>query len=233
MKKLHYFILILCVIHLSCNPTEPEPTPPQLPDKSIMLINFPTNAPSQVNDVVEELTTDIIYCFQMFDSAKGENPIGKHPNWTWRTHYETTHENFEVTIIAKVVSENSISWEIILDGTHFGTSYDNFLFLEGTTQPDGKSGSLDVYSFYDNEILIELGWTKNKQGVLSLSDDNPSPSYLKRFDLIGHPDGSGSLTVTKKDIKIFEASWDATGAGSWVTYDATTGQQTDSGSWSA
>lgn len=226
MKKLQYLMLLFWLINLACkeSPSEPKPEPPQFPNNPLAQIRFPTNAPSPVKEVVDEITTDIAGCFFYFDLVKDKIPAAKPPDWTWGTR----HRESEVTIKARVQGENSVSWEIILNG---GT-YNNMLYLAGTTHSDSKSGSLNLFSQTRiGEILIELTWSRNEQDVLLVGDNNPDPLNPQRFDLIGYPDGSGSLIMKEKDTKIFMAIWDASGAGSWFSYNPGTGQQTGSGTW--
>ena len=52
------------------------------------------------------------------------------------------------------------------------------------------------------------------------------------IDITGRADNSGELLVRDENGNtILTANWDASGAGVWAAYDASSGQQTGSGTW--
>ena len=224
MKRLIYFCAILGFLSLAAcaeTPTTPElPVPPPLPEKSLITINWPTNLPAQALDYAGEVLGSLKITFNQFESARPKKPENEDSSWTWR--YDDGP--FIIWIHATVLAAEEVSWEIELEPT----SIPKRVYSKGTTNSNGRSGAWDYYDV-DNIIFEKLTWLRDAQEKFVVN----ATRYLKEYDITANADDSGSLIVKEREVKIYEATWDASGAGSWVSYDPSTGQQTDSGNWSA
>ena len=151
--------------------------------------------------------------------------------WTW-----TSASPFgTITLEAAVLAGDSSRWKL-----YYNTiNANNWISAEGKVTADGKYGAWKFYQSNSTTLNKNLIGLKTAQGVLTIDashfydasqiDDTPSTYIVSQ--LIGRPDNSGSLEAFDHDVKVFEAEWDATGAGSWAAYNQITGRRTEGGSW--
>ena len=227
-----FLLFITTIGYLACNdsPTQPEqtPGPPQLIGLSLLTYRSPANAPAEVKSASGEGLADLSFALQMFSLAGGKAPLGQHPDWEWKGELPP----YELIVKAKRLNAETVAWELRMDGGENSGSIvlNNWLAADGTTQNDGKSGAFKIYQTATTRIDAEASWTLDDQNVNTIHSETNG----KRFDYTGNPDASGNFSVhTTSGQKLFEANWDTSGAGAWAAYDAATGQQTGSGTWSS
>ncbi|MFQ5629380.1 MAG: hypothetical protein ACE5I1_11515 [bacterium] len=225
----NYFIVILLFI-FGCreSPNTPQkeisPGPPILPSRGIIKIDFPINAPAEVDTIFSESIGDLNFVFILIEFAKDSTAKGQYPDWTWRA--KASPYNMEIK--AKILAENVVQWQIILDSDQVveGPYPEDWLQSKGTITDNGKSGSFDMFEPFNANLLAQSNWSNdNNTLIINTKKDQ------KNYEITANPNKSGKVVVTKQIVKIFEASWDATGAGSWISYNPVTGQQTGSGTW--
>lgn len=232
-KQILLIIFAVITLNMLCSesPTPPQeqpPGPPQLIGLSLLTFRLPANTPTEVINTSNEGLADLSFALQMFSRAGGKAPLGQHPDWEWKTDSFP----YELIVKAKRLNTETVAWELRMDGGENSGSIvlNNWLAADGTTQNDGKSGAFKIYQTATTRIDAEASWTLDDQNVNTIHSETNG----KRFDYTGNPDASGNFSVhTTSGQKLFEASWNASGAGSWAAYDAATGQQTGSGTWSS
>lgn len=215
--------------------TAPEapPGPPALPDLALIAATQPANAPTQVDDYFTNSFGYLRSTFGDFDRAKGSPATGKHPEWSWLTSIGT----WDIILRAKALSENQFEWQSTVDFNEDGQV--NWNRWAGNISADGYSGAVAFRTRDNRNVIIDLTWVRDEQDILSfLSETHELPSTENELvitEITARPDGTVEMVVKMADsrVKIFEANWDASGAGSWAAFDASTGQQTGGGTWSS
>lgn len=231
MKRIAHFFLIYLLFTAACkeSPNTPQQrvhVPPILPDRSIIKYNYPANAPAEVDTSLGECRGDLNFVFILMEFAKDSLPEGQYPEWMWSV--ETSP--YAMIIKAKVLAENIVQWQIVLNSDEvIGENFpNNWLQSTGTITDRDKSGAFDIFEPFNENLLAQTTWSRNDDGTLEMN----TQKNQKNYQFISNPDQSGNIVVTGQSIKLFEASWDASGAGSWASFDASTGQQTGNGEWS-
>lgn len=208
-----------------------KPVPPKLPAASTVSINLPQNAAAPVRSFYNNVYVLLNGVLNHYEKVKNQIPTYSNPIWTWTYNIA----GFHITLEAVALTADSSSWKILFSGN----ALNNWISATGKATADGKYGTWRFYFLNSTALQGSAIWQKNDQNVLAidatqfrdLSPTDDIPGSFVDIKLIGNPDGSGSLKVTEKGAKIFESTWEASGAGSWAAYDPVTGQQTDGGSW--
>lgn len=238
-NKIPSFALILFLLW-GCKekPTAPEPDPPNLPTPEAVTVKLPKNAPVQVQSHYVQIDRPLALALQ--HSANIKNIVPQNNGTTWIWSYTPAGAGPIVVIIKAVeLSGDSSAWTISWRGEIAGTTVNNWVSAEGKISADGLYGRWKFYLF--NSVFLEGSaiWRKSSQNAITIEatrfrdvdpNDDIAGVYLS-YKVIGNPDGSAGLEAIEKSIKIFAAAWDASGAGTWTSYDPSTGQQTGGGSW--
>lgn len=233
MRGFSYSVPLLCLALAACreSPSRPElpPGPPQIPDRATIQIRKPANAPSEVLHFYREAYADLSVCSDLLETVKGQDPQGKHPDWSWRADFNP----WQLIVKARVFEEDSVWWEIRLDGS----GLEQWLQSGGITNRSSTYGSWEIYEFARSNAVAKVTWIRDEGDSLrirtQLFEGETVDRSADHLELTGSPDGSGNLVVERGGVKIFEAQWDSSGAGSWTSWDAVTGNQTGSGTWPA
>lgn len=222
-------LLLYLVSFTSCKKSSTSPElplgPPLLLSLSAVDISVPTNATANVKMLVGEGLRDLSTARQFFDLAKGKTSQGVHPTWSWRTELTP----YQITIQATRNNDETVAWELRMNGQAGGSvTLNNWLAVEITAAADAKSGVFKYYVVNTQSISAEGDWIIDAQNVKTINVQTNG----KNFAYLSNADRSGNFQV--QDLngrKTFEASWDTSGAGSWAEYDPSSGQVTDSGTW--
>ncbi len=212
----------------SLNPLDQGKEKPKLPTQDQFTLKVPTNAPPQVQGIAQTLNGMVALGFGYINQAANSEPTGSNGTWEWKA----TSQGLTITIKAVYdEAEQQVTWTATLNGTDqtSGTTFNNWTFLSGTTDMDGANGHITIFETNSTTVLAEIDWTTSASNERTIT----LTSGATTWKAVVKSDGSGSLMVMENGKKTFEASWDASGAGTWATYDATTGEQTGSGSWTA
>lgn len=217
--------------------TAPKHDPPNLPAEESVVVNLPQNAPQQVRDYYGQVDRPFKTALEHSTRIKGMKPVNNQATWTW-TFLPGGAGLPAVTLKAVALPGDTIHWTISWNGDVGGVVINNWVSAEGKTTSDGKYGDWKFYVFNTSSLDRTAAWRKSDDGVLTINAAHqraPGPaddvSANFGFLLLGNPDGSGVLQVSQDGVKIFEAIWQASGAGIWAAYDASTGQQIDGGAW--
>lgn len=237
MKNIKFTLIVCGLIGIgACNkdnsPTNSvKPIPPKLPAASSVSIKLPQNAVAQVRSFYNYVYASMNGALNHYENVKNQIPTYNNPIWTWIYNAAGYH----ITLEAVALAGDSSSWKILISGN----SLNNWISATGKATADSEYGVWRFY-LYNSTVLQESAvWCKNGQNAITIdavwfrdldpADDIPG-NYID-IKIAGNSDASGSLNVMEKGIKIFEASWGVSGAGSWAAYDPSTGHQTDGGSW--
>lgn len=228
--KVFSLLLVLTILHACStkNPNSPDPdteTPPTLPDLSMLNIAPPQNAPDDIQAMIfaaNGLTTTVQ---NYMNNVTANQPAQVDDQWIWKY----TENGLTITLTA-AASADSVEWQLILDGVlDANTQFNNWTVMSGTSSLDGTGGSLVIYQINSTQIAGNATWQTDSQGTLALNLTIDASGDLE-VQASANPNGDGSLTIAQNGVKIYEATWTASG-GSWTSYDPSTGQEKDSGTW--
>jgi hypothetical protein len=235
-RMIHAFIALgfLCLSSCKEAPTPPpvKLTPPSLPSTAAIQVSLPVNAPAQVRDSYNEIYSSMNGVLRLYENIiKDNRSTRRYSLWTW-----TSVSPFGmITLEADALAGDSSVWKIYYNGLNLN----NWISATGKVSLDSKFGAWQFYMPNSTVLNGSFNWLKNDRNVLTITatrfydaspfDDLPS-TYIDS-KLSGQPDNSGSLAAFDQGVKIFEAIWDAAGAGWWAAYNSITGKQTAGGSW--
>jgi hypothetical protein len=199
------------------------------------MVELPQNAPTQVRSFYDQVYSRLPPAPQHFAAIKNITPKNTGNTWTWE-YIPPGSGGMLVTLKAVLLAGDSSQWTISWQG---GLLSSVWISDEGKITADGKYGSWKLYYFNGTFLERTAVWQKNDQNIIVINATRwhyPDPAselfgIYREFLLTGSPDASGTLQAIEQGIKIFEAVWQASGAGTWAAYDASSGQQTDGGSW--
>jgi hypothetical protein len=216
----------------ACNnnsPTNPESdnnnsnTPPALPNVAPLTISFPQGAPNDIQAMIFAANSLTGLGAVYMNALANSQPTYSNGKWTWIYN----KDSLTITLTAVSNPDETVSWELILDGTETltNTVFSNWTAMAGTTSKDGSSGSWVIYFANSTQVAGNAEWQIDSQGDVT--------ARLTTGDLIieaqGSQDGSGAVTITQNGEKLFESTWTATG-GTWTYYNPETGE-TQTGAW--
>jgi len=122
-----------------------------------------------------------------------------------------------------------VDWTVTIDGSDGKHTYTNWVALQGDAVTEGTSGNWELFEENSSDKIGDFTWniTNNnrKEGIFTQVDSTII------FEVINLPDRSGSLVKRENSIITYEAVWDQTGVGSWITRDLQ-GNVTATGVWS-
>jgi hypothetical protein len=160
----------------------------------------------------------------------GVNPTENGNAWTWTA----TQGNFTVTATANKQADGSYTWSLTLNGTESGssTTYNNWVAFTGTASADGKSGDFKAYDDNTTTLTGDFVWSTNASGTLTATLTSYTNGAADgKMVIVNNADNSGELDAYTGTVLTFKSTWIASGAGSWWTYDNSTGAQIGTGSW--
>lgn len=211
----------------SLNPLEQGQNAPKLPTADRFTLKVPANAPTEVQLIGQTVNAMVSIGFAYLNAAATQEPTGSNGTWEWKA----TSQGLTVTIKATYdEAEKVVSWSVTIDGTdqQSGQTFNNWVAMNGTSDMEGASGHIYIYSPNSTTVASEVTWTTNNDELqFTITSEGTT------WQAVVKSDGSGSITTMTNGKKTFEASWDASGAGTWASYDPTTGEQTGSGSWTS
>lgn len=117
--------------------------------------------------------------FQMAIDQTPENIADK--TWQWSFSSTIAQIQYEARLTGKITG-NNVEWKMYISQ---GSAYTDFLWFEGTSAIDGKSGSWTLYHSYENPVaVIQIDWEKpaDNQGKIKytyIKDDPFKDSYIE------------------------------------------------------
>lgn len=165
--------------------------------------------------------------FSIFASQQGTQNGN---TWTWTWSYYGASVTFTGT-----QSANGYSWKWVYNGYDSSSqmTYTNWVFLQGTTSADGKTGTWTIYQDNSTNIAATYSWSVdangNKTGTLVYFQDD-GVTQEGKIVVINNADKTGEVDSYTGTTLQFKATWTATGSGQWWEY-ASDGSST-TGSWS-
>jgi len=126
--------------------------------------------------------------------------------WEWNVSFTNVLNTYTGRIVGKILSDK-VEWEIYIKST--GTpSFAEFVWVEGTSAPDGKSGRWIMnYNNTFPEPYLQIDWTKTTTSVTPITytyvrtlDNDRDPdqfktSFLKFESLTGSLNGKFTVKV--------------------------------------
>ncbi len=151
--------------------------------------------------------------------------------WTWAF----TQGTLTLTATATTQTDGSNAWSVKLNGKDPSTdsTYNNWIAVTGTSSADGKSGDFKTYNINSTVLAGEIVWSTDASNKLTATFTAYTNGTASGKSIVtNNADGSGELDSYVGTILVFKSTWVAAGTGTWWTYDATTGNQTGTGTWS-
>ena len=221
-RIIQLFTLLLAILFIVACKKEETDTAPTIPPYETMVVNF-SNFANQNKSVATqaEILSNVNLAYSAvsvgvwnvligstfavplaaFKTAFTQNPV-KIADGTWQWTY--TVDGFTNQYTARLVSEvqtSQIKWKMYITKT--GTDpFDEFLWFEGTSDPDGNSGQWILYhsSLYP-EKTVQIDWEKTVSAV-----DKIKYTYVGVKDELGNSlDDPGSYLIYGSQEGIFDA----------------------------
>ncbi|HOU96077.1 MAG TPA: hypothetical protein PLN06_05555 [Bacteroidales bacterium] len=210
MKKILYLLFIFGPAIAFLQSCEKKDNPPTIPPVETMLIDF-TNFTNDtksatVPDVVNNSKAVINYNWSLAATFAGvwnklfydnfivpveafrkaaENKSSYLDNKKWQWKYSVNV--LSVTYIARFtgqITSKDIKWEMYISRSGVG-GFDEFMWFNGTTSLDGKSGQWIMYESKDSQVpMLQIDWVKTGTEVESvkytyIKDGNLKNSYIE------------------------------------------------------
>lgn len=227
LKVIPLLFIIVMIAFPSCSKSttgpEEETTAfsPTIPDKSIIEFSYPVDAPDQVNEFLGQTVSGLSYIFLFMELLKNKTPNVSQSSYTWHGR----NNSQDISLQATKTETDSIYWEYRLDGG----SYENWLHFSGHTSLNNQTGFWKVYQFGLSKVLMFSSWLRDQSNRLTIN--NYVPYNVRNFNLTVDTNGNASLVVIGNNVRIFEADWDVSGHGSWISYNYPLGTKSENGSW--
>ncbi|MGE5682865.1 MAG: hypothetical protein ACM34K_18515 [Bacillota bacterium] len=232
MKKFYslFILLMLSLVVTSCSKKDDNPAAPSEEAPGIPAVSFKgpnTNSTDQwalyTKSTVESMNAYPMM-LQAFSSAKPANSNGQ---WKWEL---SPVSGFSEAFVGSKNSQGGYTWQLILNGTYEGITYNNWKALEGNTSADGKSGTWKAYDDNTTVVVAEYNWSTSSAGVLSGTfQEYENGAVNGKLEITNNPDNSGSLLAYDSGILVFKSIWVAAGTGQWWAYE--NGVVKTQGSW--
>ena len=219
MKKLIAILLSVFVL-FSCEKTENNRTPPVIPPIETMLIDFESIASNSKSATITNINwlysatsvgiwnlligTTFAIPVACFKSAFGHEATQIDDlTWQWTYSVDGFASEYTGRLLGKLES-TQIKWEMYVTKTGINP-FDEFLWFEGTSALDGKSGQWILFHSAEfPEETIQIDWKKEAVEVgeikytyvRELNDERQDDSFNDSYLLYGIQDDAFDLYVT-------------------------------------
>lgn len=206
MKNL-VVVLLLLIIVVSCEKDEPAGIAPELPPVETMVIDFTKFGGAEKsasllrsnwlyaaktvgvwNAIIGTTFAVPVAAFKLAINHQPENT----GNLTWQWQY--TVEGFTSQYTARLVGKlepTQVKWEMHVSKEGID-SFEEFLWFEGTSNIDGKSGQWILYhSSAFPEETVQIDWKKEDVEVGEIKY-----SYIRELNNLRQPDDFNGSTLT-------------------------------------
>lgn len=194
-------------------PTEPDATAPTIPAPQFSSPSATdTSQCNQMAYIYVQMANSMSLYGTIFT---GQTPQQNGDTWTW----QFTQGTLTMRVVATKQSSGGYQWQVILNGTDSqdGTTYNNWVALQGTSSADGKSGSWTIYEDNSTVTAAQFLWETSSAGVLTGTFtvyEQGVQSY--RVVVVRNANGSGTVThsifSSGQWMTQFTANWAAQGA---------------------
>lgn len=172
-------LFILLAISCGKDPVSVNDEPPVVPDLSLIQPSFDffTNNPPQIQKAVSATQEAYIEAYYgafgygllittfsqipniYLEIAQSEEARFINGRWVWETSYSGGGESLTLRLEALYTNGgNNVEWRFIMSGNTGGEVFNNFVFLEGTSSLDGKSGDWQINTIGDSETAESVGF---------------------------------------------------------------------------
>lgn len=182
--KMKQFLAILLgfLILTSCENKDLARTAPEIPPVETMVIDFgnmtdlnKSAATTKINWGYSALNVGIWSAIigttfavpvAAFKAAFGQQPtVVSDLIWQWEYSVDGFTSEYHARLVGELESASKIKWEMFISKTGIN-SFDEFLWFEGTSNIDGKSGQWILYhSAVFPEKTIQIDWTREDNEV--------------------------------------------------------------------
>jgi hypothetical protein len=209
MRKASTIMLIILILGIglsSCDKKETLDTAPELPPLESMVFDFSQlnlyksaelsksnwiYSASTVSFWSTILVTTLAVPVAAFHSAVEHEPTRINDQaWQWQYNVNGFTSNYTARLVGKLES-NHIKWEMYITKTGI-ESFDEFLWFEGTSEMDGKSGQWTLYhSAESQDKLLQIDWLREGENVGQIKY-----TYIRQNDSQNNDDNYYGSTLT-------------------------------------
>jgi|GEM_PF-2538457 hypothetical protein len=206
------------------NPNDSDDSPPEIPELIIFKAPNSSAVPAALKNSIDQFNANMATGYTYLSIATINKPNKKDNRYVW----EVKAGGFTAIIEAVPAENDQVNWSVVISGSDGNVTFNNWKAMEGTSNRSGKKGEWHIFKENSTEELGVYNWEVRE-------DDSKFGSFTMsteaiRYEVVNNPDGSGSFVKYENGIKVFEATWNASGAGSWTEWD-TQGNVVNSGSW--
>jgi len=209
MKPLICFFLII-VIFTSCEKNPSDKKAPEIPPVETLFIDL--SEMEDVNKSAEITKTNWIYSATTVTvwnitvwsafavpTAAFKNAFNNQPTvindvtWTWQWEYAVEGFNSEYTarLVGTLETASSVSWEMYISKSG-DNAFEDFLWFEGTSDTDGKSGQwILYYSPQFQDKMVQVDWKIEGEEVWEVMY-----TYVRKINNLGVSDKFYGSTLT-------------------------------------
>ncbi len=173
-------ILILGILIFSCDKKETLSTAPELPPVETMQVDFGQLGNTKSAEISKNnwntsaltigfwstiVGTTLAVPVAAFSSAFNHQPTQVDDlTWQWQYNVDGFTSTYTARLVGKLQS-NQIKWEMYITKTGINP-FDEFLWFEGTSNLDGKSGQWILYQSaeFPNKFL-QIDWQKEGENI--------------------------------------------------------------------
>ncbi len=228
MKKLISALVMLGLLSsFSCKSTisGTESEPPEIPTLDAITIPSPTGLPAGMQSQIATANTLASFGYTYLSAVTDVDPTYENGVWTW----QFTNGDLTITVTAAEQDDSTLNWTVVVNGSvpNLGQTFDNWTAITGTSAADGTDGSWTIYELNATTVAGTATWSTDDEDVVTIG----LVSSIVSVDFTSTSDGSaGNMQIYQNSVKTFEAEWTASG-GTWTSYNQTSGEQADTGSW--
>ncbi len=227
-SKFAIVFLALLVVSVGCldrnNPNDPQNAAPEIPQ--LILFHGPSGngVPEALQNSIEEFNANMATGYTYLSIATITSPDANDNRYVW----QVSAGGFTAVIEAVKQEDDTVEWTVTISGSDANHSYDNWVALRGTSNMEGTEGEWHIFEENSTNEVGVFVWSVDDHGVKHGQFTAHSGDVV--YEITNNPDGSGSFVKKVNGVKVYEAIWDASGAGSWTSWD-TNGNVIDSGNW--
>ncbi|RMF61884.1 MAG: hypothetical protein D6748_00675 [Calditrichaeota bacterium] len=218
-------LIIISMLWIQCSKsssTEPKEQPPDV-SQILPEIEFPSTEGAPLEAQIWIIQFNVfsqianLYWQQLYQTdARFEN--GK---WTWSYNYN----GITITFTAEK-TDTAWVWSMTFNGTYTDPetgesfTYNNWKAFEGSTNLDGKSGSLKYYMENSTQLFLTFDWHIDASNVYyaTLISYDETGAFYSKMELVLNQDGSGEIKgyeyVNNNWTLTITITWD--NAGNWT-----------------
>lgn len=227
MKRLTFLFLVVGIVFAAgcssdkSSTTGPKnDTPPAIPQATPLTV--PANAPQQVQGMATIANGFSKAGFGYLNLARGKQAAYTNNSWKW----SWSNGSLTVTITSTVLGDGTTEWQVNINGTEGGLTYNDWIAMTGQVSADGRSGNWTFYQVNSTDVAATCTWNTDANGNYTVTFQADQMKWV----YTANADGSGSVLCYDNNKLVFQAEWQADRSGWWKVFDDN-GNEINGGTW--